>query len=314
MGDGTVISLKNAALAALVTMCATFVLRTAGTLSPTLFTDLAMARIAMVVRLSESTALVLFFVIFLRNYVRGERGPLREATLWAIVGTVVALLPTVKHLLHQLHVYPVESLIWSDHLEPLAPLLGSIAMLGFFIVLRRELDEDWRRDLSSDVRPGAGAAEREQHGPRLVRATTWAAIGSGVFVLLNSIVLVNYFASGEQRWLAESTRPIVELLLYLVAPPSPATWIVALHQPITKDQSASNLLLPPEFLGRIGLLRCLSASFRHAKGPAMPGNIFRCSICLRLTPSRSKDRFRDLPSTPLFSWRPNIKRHRAHAL
>ena len=213
------ISLKNAALAALVTICATFVLRTAGTVAPTLFTDLAMARITIVVRLLESTALVLFFVVFLRNYIRGERGPLREATLWAIVGTVVALLPAVKHLLHTSHVYPVESLIWSDHLEALAPLLGSIAMLGFFIVLHREMSEDMRRDLSGDVRPGAGAdasvAEQEQPGQRLVRATTCAAIGSGVFVLLNAIVAANYFASGELRWLVESARPIA-LLSYLV--------------------------------------------------------------------------------------------------
>jgi hypothetical protein len=211
-----VISLKNAALAALVTMCCIFVLRTAGTMSPTLFTDLTMARVATVVRLLAGTALVLFFVIFLRNYVRGKRGPLREVTLWAIVGTVAALLPTVKHLLHMSHVYPVESLIWSHHLEALTPLLGTVALLGFFIVLRRELDEDLRRDLSGDVLAGTGAAEHRQRGPRLARATTRAAIGSGVFVLLNAIVLVNYFASGELRWLAESTRPIVGLLLYLV--------------------------------------------------------------------------------------------------
>lgn len=206
------ISLRSAALAALVTMCCTFVLRTAGTLSPALFTDLALARIAIVVRLLESAALVLFFVVFLRNYVRGKRGPLREATLWAIVGTVVALLPTVKHLLHMSHVYPVESLIGSDHLEALAPLLGSVAMLGFFIVLRRDLDGGLRREPSGDVR--AGVAGQKQHGPRLVRATTVAAVGSGVFVLLNAIVVVNYFASGELRWLAESTRPIA-LLSYL---------------------------------------------------------------------------------------------------
>ncbi len=212
-GGGTVISLRSATLAALVTMCCTFVLRTAGTLSPTLFTDLTMAWFAVVVRLLAGMALVLFFVVFLRNYVRGKRSLLREATLWAIVGTVIALLPTVKHLLHQSHVYPVESLIWSHQLEPLASLLGNAGMLGFFIVLRRDLGGDLRRELSGDVL--AGAVQRKQHGPRLARATTRAAIGCGVFVLLNVVTFANYFASGGLGWLVESTRPIVPLL-YLV--------------------------------------------------------------------------------------------------
>jgi len=212
-GGSIVISLRSATLAALVTMCCTFVLRTAGTLSPTLFTDLTMVWFAVVVRLLAGMALLLFFVVFLRNYVRGKRSLLREATLWAIVGTVIALLPTVKHLLHMSHIYPVESLIWSHQLEPLASLLGNAGMLGFFIVLRRDLGGDLRRELSGDVL--AGAVQRKQHGPRLARATTRAAIGCGVFVLLNVVTFANYFASGGLGWLVESTRPIAPLL-YLV--------------------------------------------------------------------------------------------------
>ena len=74
-----------------------------------------------------------------------------------------------------------------------------------------------RRELSGDVSgdAGAGAAERVQHGPRLARATTRAAIGCGVFVLLQVVALANYFASGELGWLVELTRPIAPLL-YLV--------------------------------------------------------------------------------------------------
>jgi hypothetical protein len=175
------LDLRKATLLALTGLCVNFVLRGASTVVPALTVDIVWARLAVVFILLGGLAQVFFFVAFRSGYVRPEQQRLHQAANWAIVGTAMGVLPALEHLMYLFHFYPVESLVWSHTLEAVAPLLSSIALFAFFIVLRRELPV-----------PGTGGA-----GDRLRSAAAMAAVGTAVFMLVNLAVLVNFLFADQ---------------------------------------------------------------------------------------------------------------------
>lgn len=204
--------LSTAALAAAFAMYCTFALRTVATLQPELLSNLTWAKFAAAVRILAGAVQVAFFAVFLRDYVRGQAGPLRDVTLWAMAGLTIALLPAVKRLVLLSHVYPDQSLFRSNHLEAVAPLVGSIAMLAFFCVLRQSLLANAARNHGGLLpTPGPVSPAAQGSESRLLRPTTFAAVGSGVFVCLNAVAAAGYFATGQLRWLKAGGRPVAWL-------------------------------------------------------------------------------------------------------
>ena len=176
------LDLRKATLLALTGLCVIFVIRAASTVVPVLTVDIVWARLAAVFILLGGLAQMLFFVAFRNGYVRPEQQRLHQAANWAIVGAVIGVLPALEHLMYLFYFYRVENLVWSHALDAAAPLLSSIALLVFFIVLRQELPV-----------LGAGGV-----GDRLRGAAAMAAAGSAVFMLVNLAVLVNLLLADQR--------------------------------------------------------------------------------------------------------------------
>lgn len=190
-------NLRLATVAAMCGLCATLVIRTAATFSTQLFTSPLVAQAAVWIHLFSAVAMVWFFVAFLLEMTSQERPPLRRATATATAGAAMALLVPLQTLLRISDVAPFSAFVRSPWLEPIAPLIATVAILIFFAVYRRELV----RAEDAQLRRAAAAA-------------MWAY---ALFAVLNLCVLALYTSSGELRWLTQMGPAVAWITLPLVA-------------------------------------------------------------------------------------------------
>jgi hypothetical protein len=175
--------LKTVTLLAIIGLCYTFIVRTAGTFSPGLFGNLTAAQANGILLLLASLTAVLFFAYFLKYYVHKEQKELRKGALLAIVGTSLMSLLLLKGLLPILDDYTFHNLAGSHYIEPIAAWVSALLVLFFFIVFHKEMI---------------------RRGPVHLRiAAFWAVIGSSVGLLLRTLTLFIYAGSGEARWFSD---------------------------------------------------------------------------------------------------------------
>ena len=190
-------NLRIATFAAILGLCATFVLRTAATFSTQLFTSPMVAQAALWTHLFSTAATLWFFLAFWREMTTPERPGLRRAAATAAAGAAMALLVPLQILLRISDVAPFSTFVRSPWLEPIAPLIATVAILIFFAVYRREL-----------VKPDDA---------QLQIATSAAMWAYALFTVLNLVVLALYMSSGELRWLTQRGPAIAWITLPLVA-------------------------------------------------------------------------------------------------
>ena len=190
-------NLHFATFAAILGICATFVLRTAATFSTQLFTHPAVARAAVWTHLFSAAAMLWFFLAFYVELTSPARPALRRATATAAAGAAIACLVPLQTLLRIFDVAPFSGFVRSPWLAPIAPLISTVAILIFFTAYRRDL----------------GRVEDEQL-QGATRAAMWAY---ALFTVLNLVVLALYMTSGELRWLTQRGPAIAWITLPLVA-------------------------------------------------------------------------------------------------
>ncbi len=183
-----VMNLKKAALFAIIGMSSSFIVRTLGTLSPKIFINLPLVRVAIMVHLLASLTLVFFFISFYSVHVQTKKQPLKNAAMLAVIGSSVPLLLHIKSLLLVFDAHMLPLLFMYHHIDAVVPLVSSIAILLFFIIYYREMPH--------------------KEGPRLKKAARSAIIGFSVFASLQAFVLFNYLYSGQLRWLSHLSRNI----------------------------------------------------------------------------------------------------------
>ena len=190
-------NLRVATLAAALGIVAVFVLRTAATFSSQLFTHPVVAQAGVWTHLFSTAAMLWFFVAFFLEMTDPSRPALRRAAATAAAGAVIAFLVPLQTLLRIAGIAPFSGFVRSPWLEPIAPLIATVAILVFFAVCRRDLI----RSEEAQLRDAAGAA-------------MWAY---ALFTVLNLVVLALYMSSGELRWLTQRGPMVAWITLPLVA-------------------------------------------------------------------------------------------------
>ncbi len=190
-------NLRFATYAAMLGVCATFVLRTAATFSSQLFTSPAVAQAAVWTHLFSTATMVWFFLAFFLEVTSPARPVFRRSAALAAAGAAIAFLVPLQTLFRIAGVAPFSSFVRSPWLEPIAPLIATVAILIFFAVYRRELVRDGEMQLRDAV-----------------SAAMWAY---SLFTVLNLVVLVLYMSSGELRWLTQRGPVVAWITLPLVA-------------------------------------------------------------------------------------------------
>ncbi len=190
-------NLRLATLLAIVGLCYTFASRTIGTFLPDLFRNLAVAQVSGVLLLLASLTAVLFFVYFLRQYVRDDETELKSGTVLAVVGSSLMSLLLLKGVLPLLDRLTFHSLLGPHFIEPIVPWVSSILILLFFIAFHRQT-----------IRKRDGGLER---------ATLWGVVGATIAVLLRTLTLFVYLTSGAVRWVSDFFGTVMIVLLPIFA-------------------------------------------------------------------------------------------------
>jgi hypothetical protein len=175
----------------------TFLLRLVGTFVPSAFRIEQVAVGSTGLHLISSVAVMLFFVLFLRDYLDQSRKTLRQRAYLAIAGAALSPVLALRTLLVIVDPYSLPKVLRSPTIEVVLPVMGSTLMLVFFSELGRRLLP----------------AER----PTLKRPTTAATSGFGILLVLQMIVLLNYLATGSVRWFSSYSGLLAVGVLPLIA-------------------------------------------------------------------------------------------------
>lgn len=189
--------LKKATLLAIIGISYTFALRTIGTFLPDIFGNLIVVQITQILSFLASLTIVFFFISFYKDYVEREQIKLKNASIWAIIGTSAMSLLHIKGLFIVFNVYTLSYLVKPHYIEAIIPWLSSIFILIFFIIFHKET-----------IQKG---------GKKLKRATLSAIIGSAIGTLERTFVLFNYFYSREVRWFSDLSRKIQIIFIPIFA-------------------------------------------------------------------------------------------------
>jgi hypothetical protein len=173
-------SLKRATLLFIAGSCYLFLSRTAGTIWPGFWRDLAVARLSAGLSFLAAVTAVLFFIAFHSRYARPGQIELRNASMLAIVGAALFALLNGKNLLVLFDLYPYQSIARIRVIEAVMPVAGALMILLFFVTLY-----------------GETFRTKEEH---LKRPILLAMIGSAATALLRLFILVGYFAWKSGRW------------------------------------------------------------------------------------------------------------------
>jgi len=132
--------LKLATLLIIIGMSYNFVLRTVGTAAPGLFKYFPVPFITNVLLFIVGIVGVYFFVVFYREYAINRNAILKNATAWAIAGTVAMLIVYFRNTAIEYNFYPplTVQLKSMQIIDAVIPWLASITLLIFAISFFKE--------------------------------------------------------------------------------------------------------------------------------------------------------------------------------
>lgn len=169
-------NLKNATLSAIFGISYLFVLRIVGTFCPAAFRSLTVVQLTTSISLLAGVAIVCFFIYFYKDYVKAEQQLLKNATVWAIVGSCALVIVHVRALLLVFTPHILPFLPSVHYIDMIIPWVSSILILLFFIIFYKE------------------ALHKKQAVLR--KPILSAIIGSSAQTALLTVILLNYALSG----------------------------------------------------------------------------------------------------------------------
>lgn len=190
--------LKIATILAIIGLTTTFLTKVIGVLAPSFFSNIAVMKALGIISLFSFFLVILFFMIFLIDFVNKEQSLLKIASILIIVGSSAVFILFIKFLLTLFKIIPsIYYYAKPGLLEALIPGIVSIITLFFFIAFYKEM-----------------MAKMAFH---LKLATILVIVGSLITAILKSIVFINYFSSGIFSWFLApfQTFPAIVLILSL---------------------------------------------------------------------------------------------------
>ncbi|MBL7129053.1 MAG: hypothetical protein ISS16_08725 [Ignavibacteria bacterium] len=171
--------LRTATVLAITAFTYIFIIKTIGTVFPFIALVSIYVKSTETLSLIASFALVYFYVIFYKDYLQKDQAKLRIATSLAVIIIVLSMSIEVIRLMQVFDVTFIPAASKIRHTEAIVPLAGAIIMLFFFVSFYNE--------------------NLFENQVNLKKATSLAIVGASAFVLLNIIVVVNYFYYVETR-------------------------------------------------------------------------------------------------------------------
>ena len=189
--------LKQTALLAMIGLCYIFLSRIIGSLFPAVFGNLLLARCSGVFSFLASTAVLVFFVSFLKDYVSHEQGLLRTASVLIIVGLSFVVVVHLKQILPLFDAHTFTFAAGSHNFDVVVLWLSSVFMVFFFFVFYRQTNI---RQLE-----------------KLKRAALIASLGSLLLALSRTYIAWRFFTTREVVWFSDVSAGAVIILIPISA-------------------------------------------------------------------------------------------------
>lgn len=185
-------NLKKVTLLSIIGISYIFVSRTIATFFPEIFINLVVTRINTLLSLFASLAIVVFYIYFYKDYVQEKQITLKNASIFAIIGSFAVLFLFLKGFLVVFNLYVFRSHVF----DIIAPLISSIFSLYFFIIFYKETTHNVQSNLKL--------------------AIFLAIIGSSISTLIRTFILFNYHYSGKFKWLWNYSRefPVIFIPIF----------------------------------------------------------------------------------------------------
>ncbi len=170
-------SLNRATLFSIIGISYIFVIRTIGTLFPSIFRNLTITIINTFLSFTASVVVVIFFIYFYKEYVKDKQSSIKNASLLAGIGSFIGTLLFLEGIL----VVVFNFYVFQSHAFDISvPWISAVFYLYFYIIYYQEL-------LSAS-------------NTHLKNAVFLAIIGASISVLIRTILLFNYWYSGTFNW------------------------------------------------------------------------------------------------------------------
>ena len=186
-------NLKKVTLFSIIGISYIFVSRTIVTFFPDIFINLIITKINTLLSLFASLAVVVFYIYFYKDYVHEKQITLKNASLFAIIGSFAVLLLFLKGFLFVFNLYVFHSHVFNI----IAPFISSIFSLYFFIIFYRETTHNVQSNLKL--------------------AIFLAVIGSSISTLIRTFIVFNYFYTGKFKWFWDYSRELPFIFIPIFA-------------------------------------------------------------------------------------------------
>jgi hypothetical protein len=181
--------LRKITLILMISMVASFSIRTLGTVSPRLITNNHIIKATCLMNAFFILSHLLFWLVFYRDYISTQKATLKRTCLIAVIGSLAVTAIYMKKIPFVFGInIPLPLFLKNPYIDAVVPLISPAFHLIFFMAFRNSLAPDEKLALNKPVLS--------------------INIGIIIFIGLHLIVLINFLATGRLQWLEHMPRVV----------------------------------------------------------------------------------------------------------
>jgi len=181
--------LRKVILILIVSIIASFSIRTFGTVFPQVFINVFVVKATILINTVFILSHLMFWLFFYREYISVKKTSLKKICVVAIIGSFAVSMIYMKQIpfVFGLKVH-LPLFFLNPYYDSLVPIISSVLHLIFFIALAKNLDKT--------------------EMPRLRIPIRSIIIGNSIYICLHLIVLINFIATHRFEWLEHMSRVV----------------------------------------------------------------------------------------------------------
>ena len=181
--------LRKVTLILIITIIASFSIRTFGTLFPQIFKNIHIVQATILTNSIFILSHLIFWLSFYREYISEKKPTLKKICILAILGSFAVSAVYLKKLpfVFGLNMH-IPLFLMSPYYDAIVPLISSAIHFAFFVSFKKSLEIE--------------------ESPSLGRPISSIIVGIGIFICLHLIVLLNFILRDRFEWLEHMPRVI----------------------------------------------------------------------------------------------------------
>jgi hypothetical protein len=181
--------LRKVTLILIISIIASFSIRTFGTVFPQVFKDVLVVKATILINAIFILSHLIFWLCFYQEYISLKKTSLKKICVLAIIGSFAVSMIYIKKIPFVLGLkvqFPLFFL--NPYYDALVPIISSVFHLILFLALAKNLDKTEKFRLRNPIRS--------------------IIIGISIYICLHLIVLINFIATHRSEWVEHMSRVV----------------------------------------------------------------------------------------------------------